>query len=104
MQNARIITENAQFDLIIERLCYQLIEDNNDFEQTCLVGIQTGGVQVAECIREKLTEILANTPSQTGIGCIVPLGKLDITFYRDDFRTSKKPLAAQENDMPFLLD
>ena len=96
MENTRIITEKAQFDIIIERLCYQLIEDYNDFDNTCIVGIQTGGVQLAERIIEKLTEILR--------GCIVPLGKLDITFYRDDFRTRKKPLAAQENDMPFIIE
>ncbi len=96
MENTRIITQKAQFDLIVERLCYQLIEDYNDFENTCIVGIQTGGVQLAERIIEKLTDILR--------GCIVPLGKLDITFYRDDFRTSKKPLAAQENDMPFIIE
>jgi pyrimidine operon attenuation protein / uracil phosphoribosyltransferase len=96
MENTRVITENAQFDLIVERLCYQLIEDYNDFENTCIVGIQTGGVQLAERLIEKLADILR--------GCIIPLGKLDITFYRDDFRTSKKPLAAQENDMPFIIE
>jgi pyrimidine operon attenuation protein / uracil phosphoribosyltransferase len=96
MENTRVITENAQFDIIIERLCYQLIEDYNDFENTCIVGIQSGGVQLAERLIEKLTDILR--------GCIIPLGKLDITFYRDDFRTSKKPLAAQENDMPFIIE
>ena len=104
MQNARVISEKGQFDLIIERLCYQLIEDYNDFEDACLVGIQTGGVQLAERIRAKLGEILSNTVTKSPINCLVPLGKLDITFYRDDFRTSKKPLAAQENDMPFLLE
>ena len=104
MQNARVISEKGQFDLIIERLCYQLIEDYNDFENACLVGIQTGGVQLAESIRAKLAEILANTPSHAPMSCLVPLGKLDITFYRDDFRTSKKPLAAHENDMPFILE
>lgn len=107
MQNTRVITENSQFDIIIERLCYQLIEDYNDFENTCIVGIQTGGVQLAERIIEKLTDILSR-PSVMMIkasrGCIVPLGKLDITFYRDDFRTSKKPLSAQENDMPFIIE
>jgi pyrimidine operon attenuation protein / uracil phosphoribosyltransferase len=96
MQKARVITEQQQFDLLIERLCYQLIEDYNDFDNTCIVGIQTGGVQLAARILEKLTEILR--------GCLVPLGKLDITFYRDDFRTSAKPLAAHENDMPFFLE
>ena len=96
MENARVISEKAHFDLIIERLCYQLIEDFDDFDAACFVGIQTGGVQLAERLIEKLTEILR--------GGNFPLGKLDITFYRDDFRTSKKPLAANINDMPFIIE
>jgi len=31
-------------------------------------------------------------------------GKLDVTFYRDDFRTRDKPLAANTTEMDFLVD
>jgi len=31
-------------------------------------------------------------------------GKLDVTFYRDDFRTRNKPLTANETDIDFLVD
>jgi pyrimidine operon attenuation protein / uracil phosphoribosyltransferase len=96
MQSARILSEKEKFDLTIERLCYHLIEDYDDFSNTCIVGIQTGGVQLASRILQKLDEILR--------GCTIPFGKLDITFYRDDFRTSKKPLAANVNDMPFVIE
>ena len=95
MENTRIISEGTQFDLTIERLCYQLIEDYDDFQNTCIIGIQTGGVQLAERLIEKLDDILRGTD--------IPFGKLDITFYRDDFRTSFKPLAANVNDMPFII-
>lgn len=96
MQSARVISEKEKFDLTIERLCYHLIEDYNDFQDTCIVGIQTGGVQLASRIINKLNKILR--------GGEIPFGKLDITFYRDDFRTSKKPLSANINEMPFVIE
>ena len=110
MQSARVISEKEKFDLTIERLCYHLIEDYDDFKDTCVVGIQTGGVQLASRILEKLSEIKSKEPSKdtfsaTASGSIeIPFGKLDITFYRDDFRTSKKPLAANINEMPFVIE
>jgi pyrimidine operon attenuation protein / uracil phosphoribosyltransferase len=99
MEFARILSEKEKFDLTIERLCYHLIEDYDDFKDTCIVGIQTGGVQLASRIRQKLAEIRSLTE-----GGDISFGKLDITFYRDDFRTSKKPLAANVNDMPFVIE
>ncbi len=97
MTTSRIISEKEQFDLTLERLCYHLIEDYDDFKDTCFVGIQTGGVTLAERVLAKLRLITNNALD-------LPFGKLDITFYRDDFRTSKKPLAANINDMPFLIE
>ena len=92
----RIISEQPQFELTIERCCYQLIENYDQFENTCIVGIQTGGVQLAERLLKKLKEI--------GVKKEILFGKLDITFYRDDFRTGKKPLSPNVNVMPFVID
>ena len=104
MKNIRTISESAQLDLTIERLCYQLIEDYGDFSNTCLIGIQTGGVMLAERLQQKLAEILRGGINSSEKNISLPFGKLDITFYRDDFRTSKKPLAANSNDMPFVVE
>ena len=107
MESARVISEKEKFDLTIERLCYHLIEDYDNFEDTCIVGIQTGGAQLATRLLQKLGEILPRQrvvkPQASSVGNIL-FGKLDITFYRDDFRTSKKPLAANVNDMPFVIE
>ena len=107
MESARVISEKEKFDLTIERLCYHLIEDYDNFEDTCIVGIQTGGAQLATRLLQKLAEILPRQrvvkPQASSVGNIL-FGKLDITFYRDDFRTSKKPLAANVNDMPFVIE
>jgi pyrimidine operon attenuation protein / uracil phosphoribosyltransferase len=96
MPSARIISEKEQFELTLERLCYHLIEDFDDFEETVVIGIQTGGVALATHLLKKLNDILR--------GKAIPYGKLDITFYRDDFRTNTKPLAANTNDMPFIIE
>lgn len=106
MKNVKTISEAAQLDLTIERLCYQLIEDYGDFSNTCLIGIQTGGVMLAERLQQKLSDLSlrgSSTTQPTG-STSMPFGKLDITFYRDDFRTSKKPLSANANEMPFVVE
>ncbi len=92
----RVILEGKKFKLTIDRLCHQLIENHGDFSTTCLVGVQPRGVLFANHIYKKLLKIL-DTPA-------IRYGKLDVTFYRDDFRTRNKPLAANETDMHFLVD
>jgi len=96
MQNGRVILDQERFQITIERLCHQLIERNNDFEQVCLVGIQSRGVFLSNRIYERLQAIVP--------GLDLEYGKLDITFYRDDFRTRKEPLRANTTEMDFLVE
>ena len=91
----RIIHDTQRFHLTVERLCRQLIETYDDFADTCLVGIQTGGTPLAERVHGRLKEM--------GVGDF-PYGKLDITFYRDDFRTRTKPLEASKTEIDFLIE
>ena len=95
MPAPRIIHDPERFRLTIERLCRHLIEEHGDFADTCLIGIQTGGVPLAERIRDRLAGM--------GVGGF-PFGKLDITFYRDDFRTARGPLTPQATDLDFLVE
>ncbi|HMQ47521.1 MAG TPA: bifunctional pyr operon transcriptional regulator/uracil phosphoribosyltransferase PyrR [Saprospiraceae bacterium] len=95
MDKGRIIIEPKRFEWIIERLCQQLIEEHQLFEQSCLIGIQPRGVLLADYIYERLRTLLGTT---------LLYGKLDITFYRDDFRTREKPLSASKTEMDFLVD
>lgn len=96
MGNGRLITGKERFGLTIERLCHQLIEEYDDFSRTCLVGIQPRGVLLAGRIRERLSNIQQKPP--------LDFGKLDITFYRDDFRKRHKPLRASTTEMDFLVE
>ncbi len=86
----------GRFALTIDRLCHQLIENHDTFLDTCLVGIQPRGVALADRIHQRLLAI-------TGISKI-HYGKLDITFYRDDFRQRNKPLRASVTEMDFIVE
>jgi pyrimidine operon attenuation protein/uracil phosphoribosyltransferase len=92
----RIILDTARFHLVIDRLCHQLIENHKDFKNTAVIGVQPRGIFLAQRIVTRIQEI---TKIQN-----LELGKLDITFYRDDFRTGNVPLRANETDIEFSLE
>lgn len=96
MEQGRVIISKERFSLTIERLCYQLIERFDNFEDTCLIGVQSKGTLLSDRIYERLKEITDISSLQ--------YGKLDITFYRDDFRQRTKPLQASRTEMDFLVE
>lgn len=96
MSDGRVILNQERFALTIERLCQQLIEEYEDFNHTCFVGIQTGGAVLSERLCARIQQLL-DIPK---IDC----GKLDITFYRDDFRRRDKPLAPSTTEMDFIVE
>ena len=92
---SRIILDSQQLNLSIERICYELIENHNDFSESVLVGLQPRGVFVATRIQERLRKLT---------GKEVPCGELDITFNRDDHRRRDIPLIPSETNMDFLVE
>lgn len=95
MSSGYILHDSQRFQLMIERLCQHLVENHGDFSASCLVGIQAGGVQLGDRLQQRLESITGQS---------ILYGKLDITFYRDDFRTRLKPLQAYPTEMDFLVE
>ncbi len=95
MEKGRVILDQERFALTIDRLCHQLIETFDRFERTCLVGIQPRGVLLSQRLFHRLRDLGVEG---------VEYGKLDITFYRDDFRIRTKPLKASTTEMNFLVE
>ena len=91
----KILLDESLVTITINRLCQQLIENHDDFSNSVLIGLQPRGVFLAKKIQEKLNQLL---------GAEIPLGMLDITFFRDDFRRKGTPLQANETDIPFLIE
>lgn len=58
---------------------------------TVLVGIHTGGVWIAQKLRQQL-------------GATLPLGTLDISFYRDDFSSAGLHPQVRPSDIPFAVE
>jgi pyrimidine operon attenuation protein/uracil phosphoribosyltransferase len=59
----------------LRRIAHEIIERNHGLDDVVVVGLQTGGVPLAERLVRVLTDIE---------GVTVPLGSLDVAFYRDD--------------------
>lgn len=74
----RLLLNSLQIEITIRRLCYQLIENHDDFSNSALIGLQPRGIFIAGRIHKFLLEILKVKSIQ--------IGSLDVTFYRDDFR------------------
>lgn len=91
----KLILDSDLLDITISRLCQQLIENHQDFAETVIIGLQPRGVLLAEIIHQKLEKILKKT---------VPLGLLDTTFHRDDYRRREIPVKATETRIPFVIE
>ncbi len=83
-----------EIERALTRMAHQILENNHGAENLALVGIVTRGDLLAKRLQEKIEEIE---------GTKVPLGKLDISFYRDDFATHLAP-EVHSTDILFDLD
>jgi pyrimidine operon attenuation protein/uracil phosphoribosyltransferase len=92
----KILLTAKEVNIILHRLACQLIEKHLDFSDTVLIGLQPRGRYVAQRIKNIL-ENEYNVPQ-------IQLGLLDITFFRDDFRRSEKPLEANKTEIDFLVE
>ena len=92
----KTLLNEKEIHIILNRLVCQLIENHHDFSETILIGIQPRGIFLAN----RLVEMLEKDYNIKNI----LLGKLDITFYRDDFRRREDPLEASKTEIDFVVD
>ena len=92
----KVLLTSKEVNIILHRLACQLIEKHLDFSDTILVGIQPRGTFLAERIKQLLEK-------EYHVKEIV-LGYLDITFFRDDFRRTDRPLEANKTQIDFIVE
>lgn len=92
----KTLLTSKEIEIILHRLACQLIENHNDFSNTVLIGLQPRGIFLAK----RLAKILEEEYHIKNL----KLGLLDITFYRDDFRRTDKPLQATSTEIDFLIE
>lgn len=92
MNHQRLILSSPLLEIMISRLCQQLIENHQDFSNSVIMGLQPRGIHFAERVSQELKSL----------GHTIPLGYLDATFHRDDFRL--RPLRANATKIDFVIE
>ena len=91
---AKLITKD-DLRRTITRLAHEIVEKNRGTKDLVIIGLHTRGAHLAARISKKITEIE---------GVAIPTGYLDVTFYRDDFRTRLKQPEVQVTNISFQID
>jgi pyrimidine operon attenuation protein/uracil phosphoribosyltransferase len=94
MKGINTIMDEQQLKLTLQRLSHELIENHYPFNDTCIIGIQPRGIPVSDYITQYMMEVHPELKLQ--------YGKLDITFYRDDFRGQIH--LPSVTDLPFSIE
>ena len=79
----------------IIRICHEIIEKNQNYEDIVLIGVYNRGVPLAKRIQSKIKKLIGNE---------FDIGSLDITFYRDDFRERLLVPEVKNTDVSFSLN
>lgn len=85
------LLNKKDIDRILSRIAHEIIEKNKGAENLCFVGIQRGGVHLAKRLAEKI-QLIENIS--------IPVGSLDISFYRDDIGIRKEPPIVRRTEIP----
>ncbi len=91
----KILLDEAAIKRALTRMAHEIIERNQGVRELTLVGIHSRGVPLARRLAAIISEI-----EKTDI----PVGTLDVTFYRDDLsRIGFSPIV-RRTEVPFSLD
>lgn len=89
-----LVMDESEIERALTRMAHQILEANHGAQDIALVGIVTRGDLLAKQLARKIAQIE---------GVDVPIGKLDISFYRDDFATYFSP-EVHSTQIDFDLD
>jgi len=93
LKEARIMTPE-ELDRTYQRFAHQFLEPYDDFSRLAVIGMQTRGVHMGKRIIEEIRKNFSTD---------IDFGVLDVTFYRDDYRSKLKMPEVQVTEIPFDL-
>jgi pyrimidine operon attenuation protein/uracil phosphoribosyltransferase len=94
MKHVKNVMDGVAIDRALTRIAHEILESNKGAHDIVLVGIVKRGDKIAERLAGKIEAIE---------GTKVPVGKLDITFYRDDVRLYTAP-EIERTDISFSVE
>jgi len=93
-RDKEMVMDGETIERALLRITHEILERNQGVKDLILIGIRTGGVYLAERIREKIDQIEKVR---------VPSGIIDITLYRDDFAIGLPRPLVGKTEIPFAL-
>jgi len=84
-----------EIDKILMRLSHEIIEKNKNLDKIAIVGIRTRGDYLARRILKNINKEVKKD---------IKSGTLDVTFYRDDFKTNLGTPQVGPSDITFDLN
>lgn len=94
MNEKALILNKVDILRVIKRISHEILEKNKGSKNLVFIGIQKRGVPLATRIAKNINELE---------GYSRKIGKLDITFYRDDIAKKVNP-KVEKTDIPFNID
>ena len=88
------VMDSEAISRAVTRIAHEILEANKGASNLALVGIVTRGAALAEILAAKILQIE---------GAQVPVGTLDISFYRDDLAIRLSP-EVHRTDIPFDVE
>src|ERR1700680_4442505 len=93
-QKAQLMS-GSEIERTLVRLAHEILEKNGGIDGLGLVGIRRRGVPIAERLGKMIQQVEKKK---------VPVGTLDITFYRDDLSTLGPKPVVQETEIGFSIE
>jgi len=95
MQKKTLIMDEQQLRRSIMRMAHEIVERNKGAADVALVGICTRGEPLARMLAESIQRVE---------GTSVPVGSVDIAFYRDDATPAQRDPMLNRTDLPFSVE
>jgi len=95
MPDAKVVLDGDDMRRTLVRIAHEIVEKTPEPELLALVGIHRRGAPLAARIKDQIDDL---------VGGDVPLGDLDIAFYRDDLRSRSGAPVVHASHIDFDLD
>jgi pyrimidine operon attenuation protein/uracil phosphoribosyltransferase len=94
MTHAKVVLDEDDIRRTLVRIAHEIVEKSSG-EPVALVGIHRRGAHLANRLHQLVCDLLDDQ---------VPLGDIDIAFYRDDLSTRRADPAVHDSHLPFRLE
>ena len=95
MDSKQIVQGEREIEVALTQICERLLSRHPQLEGMVLVGIRTGGVFLAERLKQKILQ-------KRGVD--LPTGIIDITLYRDDWTRLSQTPEVKKTEIHFPIE